>query len=150
MSGVLAAIRLEESGVPYTVIEKNDGIGGTWLENSYPGCRVDVGNHFYCYSFESNPEWSEFFAQQRELQAYFESSMAKYGVREKIRFETEVLGAVYDEASHGWSVRVRGSDGSEEILDANALISAVGQLNRPKLPGIKGPLPPRLILISEG
>src|SRR4029077_12012229 len=51
MSGLLAAIRLEEAGVPYVVIEKNDAIGGTWIENTYPGCRVDIANHFYCYSF---------------------------------------------------------------------------------------------------
>ena len=67
MSGVLAAIRLEEAGIPYTVIEKNPAAGGTWYENHYPGCRVDVGNHFYCYSFEPNNEWTEFFARQPEL-----------------------------------------------------------------------------------
>ena len=70
-SGLLAAIRLQQAGVPYTVIEKNPGVGGTWWENSYPGARVDVGNHFYCYSFEPSDHWSEFFARQPELQTYF-------------------------------------------------------------------------------
>ncbi|MCU1380984.1 MAG: hypothetical protein JWN29_3967, partial [Acidimicrobiales bacterium] len=51
-SGLLAGIRLKEQGIPFTIIEKNDSLGGTWYENQYPGCRVDVGNHFYCYSFE--------------------------------------------------------------------------------------------------
>ena len=51
-SGLLAGIRLQEAGIPYTIVEKNAGVGGTWYENTYPGCRVDVGNHFYCYSFE--------------------------------------------------------------------------------------------------
>ena len=63
-SGLLAGIRLQEAGIPFTIIEKNAGVGGTWWENSYPGCRVDVGNHFYCYSFEPSDHWSEFFAQQ--------------------------------------------------------------------------------------
>jgi len=85
MSGVLAAIRLSEAGIPYTVIEKNAGVGGTWYENRYPGCRVDVGNHFYCYSFEPNNEWTEFFSQHGELQAYFESCMVKYGVADHFR-----------------------------------------------------------------
>ncbi|UCE86864.1 MAG: FAD-dependent oxidoreductase [Deltaproteobacteria bacterium] len=138
MSGLLAAIRLAEAGVSYTVIEKNPSVGGTWFENTYPGCRVDVGNHFYCYSFEPNPDWSEFFAQREELQAYFERCLEKYGVRERVRFETEVVAAQYDEAAARWSVRVRGREGREETLSANALVSAVGQLNRPKLPDIPG------------
>jgi 4-hydroxyacetophenone monooxygenase len=138
MAGILAAIRLKQAGLPFTVIEKNGRVGGTWYENTYPGCRVDVGNHFYCYSFEPNPEWSEFFAQREELQAYFERCMDKYGVGEKIRFDTEVVAAEWDERSKAWSVRVRCKDGSEEILTAGAVISAVGQLNRPKLPDIPG------------
>jgi 4-hydroxyacetophenone monooxygenase len=59
MSGLLAAIRLQEAGIPYTVVEKNAGVGGTWWENRYPGARVDVGNHFYCYSFEPSDHWTE-------------------------------------------------------------------------------------------
>jgi 4-hydroxyacetophenone monooxygenase len=144
MSGLLAAIRLEEAGIPYTVVEKNPSIGGTWFENRYPGCRVDVGNHFYCYSFEPNPDWTEFFAQRQELQAYFERCMEKYGIRDKVRFDTEVVAADYDEAAHRWSLRIRrrepseGGESLEETLTANALVSAVGQLNRPKLPDIPG------------
>ena len=138
MSGLLAAIQLEQAGVPYTVIEKNPGVGGTWFENTYPGCRVDVGNHFYCYSFEPNPGWSEFFSQHAELRAYFERCADAYGVRPHVRFETEVVAARWDEARARWSVRVRSRDGREETLDAHVLISAVGQLNRPKLPAIPG------------
>ena len=138
MSGVLAAIRLDEAGIPYTVIEKNAGVGGTWYENTYPGCRVDVGNHFYCYSFEPNHEWTEFFSQHRELRKYFEDCADKYGIREHIRFETEVVAARFDEDEHRWTVRTRSASGDEEEIEANAIISAVGQLNRPKLPDIPG------------
>jgi 4-hydroxyacetophenone monooxygenase len=138
MSGLLAGIRLREAGIPYTVIEKNASVGGTWYENTYPGCRVDVGNHFYCYSFEPNNEWTEYFAQHQELRAYFEGCMEKYDVRENIRFESEVVAARYDEANGRWTVRIRGRKGDEEDLVANAVISAVGQLNRPKWPEIEG------------
>src|SRR6185437_5853465 len=65
-SGILAAIRLKQANVPFTVVEKNAGPGGTWWENSYPGARVDVANHFYCYSFEPNNDWTHFFAEQHE------------------------------------------------------------------------------------
>ena len=69
-SGLLAGIRLQEAGIPYTIVEKNAGVGGTWYENTYPGCRVDVGNHFYCYSLRARATTgAEFFAQQPELQA---------------------------------------------------------------------------------
>src|SRR5215468_4074748 len=138
MAGLLAAIRLKEAGIPFTVVEKNPSVGGTWYENRYPGCRVDVGNHFYCYSFEPNHEWSEFFAKQPELQAYFERCMAKYGVRDRIRFETEVVAAAWDEGRRRWSVRLRGKGGRTETLEANAVVSAVGQLNRTKLPDLPG------------
>ena len=137
-SGVLAAVRLQEAGIPYTIIEKNSSVGGTWYENHYPGCRVDVGNHFYCYSFEPNYEWSEFFAQQPELRRYFETCIDKYELRENFRFNTEVIAARYDEKNKQWAVTLRNADGSEETLQACALISAVGQLNRPKLPDIAG------------
>jgi 4-hydroxyacetophenone monooxygenase len=91
MSGVLAAIRLEEAGIAYTVVEKNPTVGGTWYENRYPGCRVDVANHFYCYSFEPSHDWSEFFSRRDEIQAYFERTADRHAVRENIRFETEVV-----------------------------------------------------------
>src|ERR1700722_4754519 len=137
-SGLLAGIRRKEAGIPFTIIEKNSGVGGTWFENSYPGARVDVGNHFYCYSFEPSNEWTEFFAQQPELQSYFNAVMVRNGIEPHVRFDTEVLGAAWDERSATWTVRVRGADGSDYTLVARAVISAVGQLNRPHIPEIPG------------
>ena len=69
-SGLLAGIRLKEAGIPFTIVEKNAGVGGKWWQNTYPGARVDVGNHFYCYSFEPTDQWTHFFAEQRELHGY--------------------------------------------------------------------------------
>ncbi len=138
MSGLLAAIKLEAAGIGYTVVEKNDGLGGTWYENTYPGCRVDIANHFYCYSFEPNHDWSQFYAQQEELRAYFERCADKYAVRKNIRFGCEVIEASYDEQANGWDVVLRDPAGATERLKANAVVSGVGQLNRPKVPEIAG------------
>ena len=111
MSGVLAGIRLADAGIPFTIVEKNPAVGGTWYENRYPGCRVDVGNHFYCYSFEPNTEWTEFFARQPELQAYFERAARDHELLDHIRFDTEVRAARFDESSGTWAVEVEGPDG---------------------------------------
>jgi len=138
MSGLLAAIQLDDAGIPFTVVEKNEGIGGTWLENTYPGCRVDVGNHFYCYSFAPNHGWSEYYSRQPELHDYFETCATKFGIRDRIRFGTEVLRSRYDEARSRWEVELQLPDGATETLYANAIVSAVGQLNRPKIPKLDG------------
>ncbi|MDG2050736.1 MAG: NAD(P)/FAD-dependent oxidoreductase [Myxococcota bacterium] len=138
MSGLLTAIQLGRAGIPYTVFEKNESVGGTWYENSYPGCRVDIGNHFYCYSFEPNSEWSEYFAQQPELQNYFEHCADKYEVRDRIRFNTEILKAQFQEDSCTWELTVQNREGQTENVIVQAVVSAVGQLNRPRTPEIQG------------
>jgi 4-hydroxyacetophenone monooxygenase len=137
MSGLLQGMRLKQAGIPFTIVEKNDSVGGTWYENRYPGCRVDIANHFYSYSFEPNQRWSEYFSQRDELLEYFRTFVERHGLAEHIRFNTEVVGATYDEGSATWSVRLKTPRG-DEMLRANALVSAVGQLNRPKIPEIKG------------
>lgn len=137
-SGLLAAIRLQQAGIPFTVLEKNPGVGGTWWENTYPGARVDVGNHFYCYSFEPAAHWSEFFARQPELQRYFADVADRHHLTERIRFETTVTAAAWDDDRAQWSVTVTNPDGSTETLRAAAVISAVGQLNQPYLPDFPG------------
>jgi 4-hydroxyacetophenone monooxygenase len=137
-SGLLAGIRLKEAGIPFTIVEKNAGVGGTWWQNTYPGARVDVGNHFYCYSFEPTDQWTHYFAEQPELQRYFQRVMDKYDIGRHVLWETEVTKACWDDASATWTVRMRGRDGVTTTLSARALISAVGQLNRPYLPAIPG------------
>jgi 4-hydroxyacetophenone monooxygenase len=137
-SGLLAAIRLQQAGIPFTVIEKNAGVGGTWWENSYPGARVDVGNHFYCYSFEPDDHWTEFFAQQPELQAYFQGVMERHGITEHVRFNTRVNSATWNADTASWTVAVTNPDGTGDTLVARAVISAVGQLNTPFIPEFDG------------
>jgi 4-hydroxyacetophenone monooxygenase len=138
MSGLLTGIRLKQAGIPFEILEKNDAVGGTWHENVYPGCRVDVPNHFYSYAFEPNHDWPKYFSTQAELWAYFDKVATRYGLKEHIRFGTEVVSARWDEARAGWHVVARGKDGAQEVHDARVLVSAVGQLSRPKLPDIKG------------
>lgn len=136
MSGLLAAIRLQEAGIPFTLIEKNSSVGGTWYENTYPGCRVDSPNHSYSYSFAPK-DWPQHYSPQQVLLDYFDQIATDYSLRDKIRFDTEVKVARFDEATSRWQVTVD-TGGQEETLEANAVISAVGQLNRPSLPDIKG------------
>jgi 4-hydroxyacetophenone monooxygenase len=137
-SGLLAGIRLKEAGIPFTILEKNAGVGGTWYENTYPGARVDVGNHFYCYSFEPTDRWTHFFAEQPELQAYFQGVLDRHDIGPHVQWETEVTEARWDETSATWTVATRGRDGTQSSLTARAVISAVGQLNRPHVPTIAG------------
>ena len=137
-SGLLTGIRLQQAGIPFTIIEKSDGPGGTWRDNRYPGARVDIGSHFYCYSFEPSDHWSEYFCRQPELRDYFERVMRKYAIQENCRFSTEVVRAVWNEDAGMWSVEVRTSDGGTETIVANVVVSGTGALNAPKMPDIPG------------
>jgi 4-hydroxyacetophenone monooxygenase len=138
MSGLLAAHRLRQAGVDVTILEKDDDVGGTWYENTYPGCRVDVPNHFYSYSFAQTSEWRQFFSAQPELLDYFRRCADDFGLRPLIRFGTEVVEARFDDSSQQWSVTTRDKSGSESTETFEAVVSAVGQLNRPKFPDIPG------------
>ena len=137
IAGLCTAIRLENAGVPYLVIEKNATIGGTWHENRYPGAGVDTPSHIYSYSFAKH-DWTMHFALQPEIQNYFEDVADKYNVRPQIRFNTRVESARYDDRSARWIVRTMDDAGTSQELSANILIGAVGVLNTPKLPAIKG------------
>jgi 4-hydroxyacetophenone monooxygenase len=138
MSGLCAAIRLRQAGISFSIIEKNETVGGTWFENSYPGCGVDTPNHFYSYSFAPDHDWSQLFAKRRELWAYFERIADEYGIRSQVRFNTEVQSAVFDERENIWRIVAKAADGATVGMQANAVISCVGVLNRPKLPEIPG------------
>ncbi|MBV8918896.1 flavin-containing monooxygenase [Bradyrhizobium sp.] len=138
MSGLYAAIQLREAGLPFVILEKNDAVGGTWYENVYPGCGVDTPNHFYSYAFAPNHDWSHYFAKRDELWRYFERIAEKFDLRAHIRFGTEVSEARFDEERALWRITARRAGGETVALSARVLISAVGVLNRPKLPDIAG------------
>ncbi|HZN14292.1 MAG TPA: FAD-dependent oxidoreductase [Acidimicrobiales bacterium] len=138
MSGLLVAHRLEQAGVSFEILEKNDDVGGTWLENKYPGCRVDNPNHNYSYAFAQRHDWPLHFSTQDVLLDYFQRCAETFGLRDHIRFGTEVTSAEWSDTDLRWTVRVRGADGGETSIAADAVISAVGQLNRPLMPDIPG------------
>ncbi|WP_174274017.1 flavin-containing monooxygenase [Sphingomonas bacterium] len=138
MSGLLMAFRLRQAGIPVKVIEKNKGIGGTWHENRYPGCRVDVASHSYSFSFMQDYRWPTLYSPQPELERYFNIFVDRFGLRDAIVFDTEVVRADYDETAHRWAVTMRGPDGRSRIEQARSLVSAVGQLNRGKIPDLSG------------
>ncbi len=133
MSGILAAHRLHQAGVPFVVLEKDAEVGGTWLENTYPGCRVDNPNHNYSYAFAQRHDWPFHFSTRDVLLDYFRRCADAFGILPFVRFGAEVLSASWDDASRQWDVLVRDRRG-EESLRFDALISAVGQLNRPSYP----------------
>ncbi|WP_344841205.1 NAD(P)/FAD-dependent oxidoreductase [Nonomuraea dietziae] len=126
--GLCMAIRLELSGIAdYTVFEKAGGLGGgTWRDNSYPGAGCDIPSHLYSYSFEKYASWTRRYPEQPEILAYLDMCADKYGVRPKIRFDTEVRSARFD--GRQWQVTT--DDGTERF---DAVVSSVGQLNRPAL-----------------
>ncbi len=138
MSGLLSAIKLRQAGIAFEIVEKNEDVGGTWFENSYPGVRVDNPNHLYGYSFEPNHEWPQHYSTGDVLLEYFRRVADKHELRPHIRFETQVVRAAWDEAAAKWRVTLRDSNGGETESVADAVISAVGQLNQPKFPDIPG------------
>ncbi|HMG41509.1 MAG TPA: NAD(P)/FAD-dependent oxidoreductase [Acidimicrobiales bacterium] len=134
MSGILAAHRLQQAGVPFVVLEKNDDLGGTWYENAYPGCRVDNPNHNYSYSFAQRHDWPAHFSTQDVLHGYLRDCVEAFCLRDHIRLGTEVVSCTWSEDDQRWTLELRGG----EPVVVHAVVSAVGQLNRPRLPDIPG------------
>src|SRR5690606_26884241 len=108
MSGLAAAHRLNQAGVDVVVLEKNSDVGGTWFENTYPGCRVDVSNLFYSYSFAQRDDWPEFYSSQQVLLDYFRAVADDQGLRPLIRFGTEVTAMSFDDETATWTVEAIG------------------------------------------
>ncbi|MCA1842193.1 MAG: NAD(P)/FAD-dependent oxidoreductase [Actinobacteria bacterium] len=137
-AGLCAAIKLQTAGIAFTIIEKNDSVGGTWLENSYPGCGVDTPSHLYSFSFAQRPDWPRYFARRDELHHYLVDLADTYELRPSMLFGREVESMTWDGDRGGWAVTTRDADGAQETLTANVVISATGYLNRPAYPKIEG------------
>lgn len=136
MSGLLSAIRLQEAGIPFVIVDKNADVGGTWYENTYPGCRVDSGNHVYSYSFRQK-DWPQYFSSQPVLREYFADTANEYDLRKHILFNHEVISARLDEKRGMWTLDIKTPQGSE-TLEGCVVISCVGQLNQPQMPKLPG------------
>ena len=134
-SGLCLGMLLVRAGRrSFTIFEKSDRLGGTWRDNSYPGAACDVPSFAYCFSFEQKTDWSRKWSPQAEILAYMDACAAKYGLERHIRFDTEIASARFDAATGVW--RLRTTTGEE--IEADVLVSGVGQLNRPYLPDIAG------------
>jgi cation diffusion facilitator CzcD-associated flavoprotein CzcO len=134
-SGIGMAIALAKAGVrDFVILEKADRVGGTWRENTYPGCACDIRSHLYSFSFEPKADWSREFAPQPEILGYIEHCADKFGLRPHIRFGAEVTGAEYDEAAAAWDVTT--SDGG--VIRGKALVIGQGPLHQPSVPELPG------------
>jgi cation diffusion facilitator CzcD-associated flavoprotein CzcO len=133
-SGLGMAIKLKEEGEhDFVLLERAADIGGTWRDNTYPGCRCDVSSHLYSFSFAPNPNWSSTFSPQEEILDYLRDCAERYGVMPHVRFETELEGAAWDTDDELW--RIETSNGP---LTADILIAAQGPLSDPSLPEVPG------------
>jgi len=134
-SGICLGIRLKKAGIhSFTIFEKAGRLGGTWRDNTYPGAACDVPAFAYCFSFEQKTDWTRKWAGQEELLAYMDHCAEKYGIVPHVCLDTEIESAQFDADAALWRLRTR--TGGE--VEAEVLISAVGQLNRPKEPEIPG------------
>jgi cation diffusion facilitator CzcD-associated flavoprotein CzcO len=132
--GLGAAIRLKQAGVDdFVVLERASDIGGTWRDNTYPGCACDVESHLYSFSFAPNPLWTRRFSRQPEIWEYLRTCAVRFGVMPHIRFEHEVRLAEWNEAARCW--RIETTNGS---LTARVLVLATGPLSEPVVPALPG------------
>lgn len=137
-SGMCAGYRLKQMGIGFEIVEKSADLGGTWLDNDYPEAGVDTPNHFYSFSFAPNPGWSSNYSKRSEVWAYQQRVAADLELRQHITFGVEVLSMHWHDDIGRWAVTTREADGSERTRWADAVVTAVGQLNRPKLNSIPG------------
>jgi 4-hydroxyacetophenone monooxygenase len=135
IAGIAAAQQLEDMGVDYTMLDKQPEPGGNWFQNTYPGAGVDTPSHLYSFSFAKN-DWAKHFELRDDLQRYFHRVMKDLGALQRVRFDTDVLSSTYRESDKRWEVRVVNSRGHQETLVADVVISAVGVLNRKRIPDV--------------
>lgn len=132
--GLGAAIRLKQSGInDFVVLERADDVGGTWRDNTYPGCACDVESHLYSFSFALNADWTWRFSRQPEIWAYLQRCAREFGVLSHIRFNTEVRAATWDHEARRWILET-----SAGRMSANKLVMAAGPLSEPVVPELAG------------
>jgi cation diffusion facilitator CzcD-associated flavoprotein CzcO len=133
--GIGAGVELTKAGITdFVIVDKNSGIGGTWWANTYPGVAVDIPSIYYSFSYEPPKKWTRMFAPGHEVQQYAEQVVDSFGLRSRIRLNTGVVGADWDEDQHVWRVQLD----SGQTLVTRFVIGAVGGLEVPNLPDIPG------------
>ncbi|MGA2552742.1 MAG: NAD(P)/FAD-dependent oxidoreductase [Burkholderiaceae bacterium] len=134
-AGIGMAIALRKAGhESFLVLERSATVGGTWRDNTYPGCACDIPSFLYSYSFEPRANWSRLYPSQPEILNYLGECVAKYRLSVNIQFETEIVEASYCESEQDWSITAK----TGKRYRSRFLVSAMGGLNRPSLPQIEG------------
>lgn len=135
LGGIAMAVKLKQAGIDgFTVFEKNDGPGGTWWENTYPGAQVDVASSFYSFSFMQHYDWPRSHANQAEVLQYAQDVIDEFGVRAHLRFGARVRQVIWNEANHSYTVHTEAG----EALEYDIVVSCVGMLNEPAYPAWPG------------
>jgi cation diffusion facilitator CzcD-associated flavoprotein CzcO len=138
LSGLAAGMQLIRSGIStFTIIERSDGVGGTWRDNTYPGSACDVPSHLYSFSFFPKSDWIRRFAEQPEILSYVEACVQQFELGSHLRLGTTVKTAEFDEGDGRWHLWLS-STGGEEVIEVDTVIFACGQLNRPYVPDLEG------------
>lgn len=133
-SGLGTAIRLRQAGVEdFLIFERHGDVGGTWRDNSYPGCACDVPSHLYSFSFAPNPDWSHSFSAQAEIHAYLQRVSAQYGIDRFTRNDHEVLDATWEDGAQRWRVTT-----TQGVWTADVLVLGSGALSDPSFPDVPG------------
>ncbi|QRV72236.1 4-hydroxyacetophenone monooxygenase [Ceratobasidium sp. AG-Ba] len=141
VGGIMTAIALQSQlgFYDYSIYEMREGVGGTWLENTYPGCACDVPSHWYSLSTELNPDWSASYVGHEEIRQYWERLVRKHNIEPHIEYFQEVLSAVWDEHDQVYTITLQDVRTKEmRAVKANAVVSAVGVFHKPKFPDIPG------------
>lgn len=138
VNGISVALRCQRAGIPYTVLERDTDIGGTWHQNFYPGVRCDTPSITYSFASDPNPSWRKYFADGREVKEYIKRMSDRYGITKNCMTETTVESATWDESTNTWEIKHTTKDGSVKTMKSNVYVGAVGQLSNPKIPKIPG------------
>ena len=132
--GLGTAINLKREGIDdFVVLERADAVGGTWRDNSYPGCACDVQSHLYSFSFALNRRWTRYYPRQQEIWDYLERCASDFGVTPHLRFGHEVRSATWDEGALRWRIET-----SRGAFTASVLVMASGPLSNPVIPRLRG------------
>ncbi len=134
-AGLCMAARMAQEGIrDFLVLDKSDGVGGTWRDNTYPDSACDVPSHLYSFSFAPNPGWSRKWAKQPEILSYFESMVDRFSLTHHLRLNTEVSSLTWSEDRSSWSILTTSGD----EIEAQVVVNGLGQLSVPNIPDIGG------------
>ncbi len=139
LSGLAMAMQMVRAGHrDFLILEQSEAVGGTWRDNTYPGSGCDVPSHLYSFSFAPKCDWSRRFAEQPEILSYAEQCVDDYGLASHLRLRTTVDAAAFEGSTGLWSLECTAADGSREVIEADVVVFACGQLSRPHVPALPG------------